>query len=291
MNYSTEQFYRALNESVSTDENFNKWSSYREDVTAFAVNGMWKNGSCFILGAGNIFDIDLNKVSEKSDEIVLSDIDIASVYKGLKLYDNTSGKAAVEMIDIAEMDKNRFMNNIHDYFVNNDIDKLIKYLQSYKFNTEYETINYDNVFVSAIYTQLFIPQLLTLLKQQDHLSTDIKKQILDSSLAFAAKLIAHVNDLVMKLAADDATVCSWSDVLEYENGDLALNDIKNHIDDKKWMDSMYEIYIRDYGHGLGSYGLSDLTERLSRVEEKWIVWPFSDSRTLVVKIISGTVTS
>ncbi len=291
MDYSMEKFYRALNESVSTDENFNKWSSYREEVTAFAVSGMWKNGSCFILGAGNIFDIDLNKVSENSDEIVMGDIDIASVYKGIALYKNAFKKAAVEIVDIAGMDNNRFMFNIHEFFENNDIDKLIKYLQSYKFNTEYETINYDNVFVSTIYTQLFIPQLLTLLNQQDQLSTDIKQKILDSSLAFTAKLIAHVNDLVMKLAADDATVCAWSDVLEYENGDPALSDIKNHIDDKKWMDSMYEIYIRDYGHGLGSYGISDLTERLGRVEEKWLVWAFNENRTLVVKIISGTVTS
>ncbi len=291
MNYSMEQFYRALNESVSTDENFKMWAGYRENITNFSVNGMWKNGSCFILGAGNIFDIDLNRVSEHSDEIVLGDIDIASVYQGLKLYENASMKAAVKMTDIAGMNKNRFMDNIHEYLVNSETDKLINYLQSYKFNTEAETINYDNVFVSAIYTQLFIPQLLTLLNQQNHLSIDIKKQILDSSLAFSSKLISHVNDLIMRLAADDATVCAWSDVLEYENQDPALNDIKNHIEDKKWMDSMYEIYIRDYGHGLGSYGLSDIAKRLSNVEEKWIIWPFNKNRTLVVKIINGAVTS
>ena len=291
MNYSMEQFYRALNESVYTDENFKMWAGYRENITNFSVNGMWKNGSCFILGAGNIFDIDLNKVSEHSDEIVLGDIDIASVYQGLKLYENASLKTAVEMIDIASMDKNRIIAQIQEYCKNDEIKKLLNHLQSYKFSTDYETINYDNIFVSAIYTQLFIPQLLTVLNQQELLSSEIKQLIIDSSLAFSAKLISHTNDLIIKLAADDATVCAWSDVLEYENQDPALNDIKNHINDKKWMDSMYEIYIRDYGHGLGSYGLSDLTERLSKVEEKWLIWPFNENRSLIVKIISGVITS
>ncbi len=291
MNHSMEQFYRVLNESVSTDENFKRWAGYRKDVTEFTANGMWKNGSCFILGAGNLFDIDLNRISENSDEIVLGDIDIASVYRGVALYEKASNKTAVEMIDLADMDKKRFMDSIHEYLVNSETDKLVNYLQAYKFNTESETINYDNVFVSSIYTQLFIPQLLTLLNQQDHLSVDIKQQILDSSLAFSAKLISHVNDVIMELAADDATVCTWSDVLEYENIDPALIDIVKHIDDIKWMDSMYQTYIRDYGDGLGSYGISDLIKRLSKVEEKWLIWPFNETRTLVVKIVSGVVTS
>ena len=248
MNYSMEQFYRELNESVSTDENFKKWAGYRKAITDFTVNRMWKKGSCFILGAGNVYDIDLNTISDNSDEIVLGDIDIASVYRGVVLYENASNKTAVEMIDIAGMDKNRFMDNIHEYLVNSETDKLINYLHAYKFNTEFETINYDNVFVSAIYTQLFIPQLLTLLNQQDYLSIDIKQRIIDNSLAFSAKLIFHVNDIVMRLAADDATVCAWSDVLEYENSDPALTDIIKHIDNKQWMDSIYQTYISERVH-------------------------------------------
>ncbi|MCD6322661.1 MAG: hypothetical protein J7L77_06500, partial [Clostridiales bacterium] len=60
MNYSMEQFYRVLNESVSTNENFKKWAEYRKAITDFTVGRMWKKGSCFMLGAGNIYDIDLN---------------------------------------------------------------------------------------------------------------------------------------------------------------------------------------------------------------------------------------
>lgn len=291
MDYSTEKFYRTLNESVSTDDNFDRWFAYREDVTSYAVNSMWKNGSCFILGAGNLFDINLNKISENSDEIVLGDIDIASIYSGIAKYKKASNKTSVEMIDIAGMDRNRLFYNVHESISKNDSKKVLEYLQSYKYNTEYETINYDNVFVSAIYTQLFIPQMLTLLNQQENLTTESKQEILDKSLAFSAKLITHVNDLVLKLAADDATVCAWSDVLEYENQDPALLDIKNHINDKNWIDSFYQSYIRDYGHGLGSYGIQDISDRLNRVEEKWLIWPFNKNRTLIVKIISGTITS
>jgi hypothetical protein len=113
---------------------------------------------------------------------------------------------------------------------------------------------------------------------------------LETALAFTARLISHLNDIVTELASKSAAVLAWSDIFEYGNEDQALADIRKHIGNRKWMDSFYTAYIRDYGYGLGSFGIEDLAKRLHDVKSEWLVWPFDENRTLIVKAISGSIT-
>ncbi len=290
MQESIEKFNKQINESASTNEYFCRWNNYRAEITEFISGCMWKNGSIVMLGAGNIQDVDLKVLYNSSSELILADIDISAVEKGLGLHGFSLKDMPVVKIDFGSLDSNEMINEISKHIAGKDHSGLLSCFDSYEFSTGFEILNFDNVLISSIYTQLFLPQFLTILKNADMIYSDMKRFI-EPALGFAARLISHVNDLIIKFAADDATVCAWSDILEYSNDDIALNDIKSHIDDKVWMDEYYMAYIMNYGHGLGSFGISELAERLENVKEKWLIWPFNDSRTLIVKIISGIATS
>lgn len=284
-----EEFSRSLNKSAASEETFIRWGDYRKDITGFITDCMWVNGSSIVLGAGNLLDIDLRKISENSSEIVLADIDVDAVNRGLNKY-GLCKNVSVLKSDLGGSELGELMRKVSDFIKDVNINGLKNCLDSFVFTSNFETVNYDNVIVSAIYTQLFIPQFLVLCEQFD-LEINKKTPMIEIALLFAARFISHVNDEIMMLAADDATVCVWTDVLEYIEGSDAIEDIKNHINNYDWMEEFYQSYIRDYGHGLGSYGILNISERIETVNEKWFIWPFNETRTFVVKAVSGRVTS
>ena len=283
MEYSVAKFNRMLNESVSAQEQFLRWTDYREAVTSFASEAMIADASSIVLGAGNLYDIDLNTLNKYSNQIVLADIDRQAVLQGVKRY-GSEGDIRVIRNDLGGLDFNSVFKKTAAYIDKGDTEGLRNYLSGYKFEDNFDTGTYDNILVSSIYTQLFIPQFLELLHETNPAS---KEELIEAALSFAARLISHVNDLILMHAADEASVCVWTDMFEYATGSPALSDIENHIDDSKWMDDFYYAYIRDYGHGLGTFGISEMSDRLKDVKQKWLLWPFNDYRTLVVKIING----
>lgn len=284
-----EEFYKILNKSVASYTIFSRWSEYRKAITGFASANMWEKGSCIILGAGNLQDINLQEISKNSSELVLTDIDLNSVTKGIEMQGSFKN-VSVFKADLGGQGFGTLIEMVSEYVKRKNVTGLKMCLDSYKFTSEFEIINYDNVMVSAVYTQLFIPQFLFIC-EKFKLEPVIRARMLEAALVFASKLISHVNDEIMTLAADDATVVVWSDVLEYVEGSTALEDIKKHINDFKWMEEFYQAYNRDFGYGLGSYGILDITQRIEIIDEKWLLWPFDENRTLVVKAISGRVTS
>lgn len=286
---SIEYFNKTLNESVDTDSNFRRWSDYRDAVTDYIKLYKNESGTCIILGAGNILDINLGELINPEYETVLADIDVKSVEEGIKRLGLAKNISVIKS-DLGGLDACSFMKKASLLTQGNDIAGLKKYLETYEFKSGSETDGFNNVMLSSVYTQLFIPQFVYLL-QQSSMDDNTKPAALEAALKFTAKLIKHVNDEIIRMAAAGASVCAWSDILEYTEGDNALYDIKNHIIDSIWMDEFYKTYVRDYGHGLGSYGIADLGERLGDLTEKWMIWPFSKKRTLIVKIIAGKVTS
>jgi hypothetical protein len=278
---SVESFNRILNESLP-DDRWEMWESYRKNLTGFANDAM-NEGSCIILGAGNLNDIDLNRINNKAIEITLADIDIQSVKEGIEKQ-GFNGSYNLLKLDIGNLDGSGLMDKVESISKAKDFGII---LEQHKLETKVDCPGYGNILLSAVYTQLFLPQFLTLMTG----NRSFKDDLLETALAFSARLISHLNDTVMNLASGGATITAWSDIFEYNNTDPALLDIKKHIGNNQWMDSFNESYIRDYGHGLGSFGTEDLAKRLDNVKSKWLIWPFDDKRTLIVKVISGKATS
>ncbi|MDX1359023.1 MAG: hypothetical protein R3232_09355 [Clostridia bacterium] len=278
---SVESFNRILNESVPANR-WEMWAYYRKSLTGFAYDAM-NEGSCIIIGPGNLNDIDLNCIKNKAMEITFADIDIESVKEGIEKQ-GFNGNYDFLKLDIGNLDGSGLMAMVESISKANDFGTI---LEHHKLDTKIDSTDYGNILLSAVYTQLFIPQFLTIMTG----NRSFKDDSLEAALAFSARLISHLNDTVMNLASSGATITAWSDIFEYNNPDPALLDIKKHIGNSQWMDSFNEAYIRDYGHGLGSFGTEDLAKRLHDVKSKWFIWPFDDNRTLIVKVISGKATS
>lgn len=289
MTGSIEKFNMLLNESVSFGESLIKWKSFRDSVTSFALDGIKKNSTAIILGAGNMLDIDLIRIKKAVGNITLADIDTGAVKRGIKNMDDTDSLTVMKS-DLGSLDLNNVMQVVSDSIKSEDIVKLENFLKAYRFKSGMKELKYSYVMVSALYTQLFITQFLMMM-QQSVMDADAKNSFIETALGFSARLISHVNDTIIRIAGSNGIVCAWSDILEYSTDDPALTDIENHINDKLWMDEFFMIYVRDHGHGLGSYGITDLADRLNNVRQRWLLWPFNSKRTLVVRIIRGTVTS
>ena len=290
MGNSIEKFNNVLNNSVCSQETYQRWSDYRASITEFAAFNMINGGNVVIVGAGNLFDINLEEISVNSTGITLADIDIELVEKGLADRKIEQHKISIVKTELGSMDSNDIFNNIDAFINSDDVGGMKELLNNYTFGTsEYSAKGtFDTVFLSSVYTQLFIPQFLEKLRTSV-LAEKRRHVFLETALGFSARLIARINDEIVDLGKKDAIICAWSDILEYQNNDNALSDINIHIEDVEWMDAFFNAYLENYGHGLGSYGISDLADRLVEVGYKWMMWPFDESRSLIVKIIRGKI--
>lgn len=80
---SQEKFYSQLNRSRE-DYRYDLWKHYRTRVTEMIVNQLGGDeDKVLVLGAGNLDDLDVGSLCEKSDELYLTDIDTESVIEGL----------------------------------------------------------------------------------------------------------------------------------------------------------------------------------------------------------------
>lgn len=285
-----EKFNSVLNNSVCSGEIYQRWFDYRASITKFAVSNMINGGNVIIVGAGNLFDINIEEISANSTGVTLADIDVETVAKGLADRKIEQQKISIVKTDFGGMDSNDIFNNIDEFINSDDAAGMKKLLNNYTFGTSEYSVKgtFDTVFLSSVYTQMFIPQFLEKLRTSI-LNEERKSVFLETALSFSARLIARINGEIIDLGKKDATVCAWSDILEYQNNDNALQDINRYIEDEEWMDSLYNTYFGNYGHGLGSYGISNLADRLVEVGYKWMMWPFDESRSLIVKIIHGKI--
>lgn len=260
---------------------YKRWSLYRETLCDIILESLHLGKPVFIAGAGNLNDIAVKRILEITGKMLLTDIDVHAVISGLRLQKIESNGIEVKKIELTGLDNSEFFSEVNGFIVKRDFIRLRKYLETYNLNEENYCIGerFDNVLLSPVYTQLLLPQFLDISAQN---------AAIEILMEFIGKVIHKVNKSILLLANTGARICIWSDILEYANDDPALSDIVSHISDEKWMDGMYESYLAMYGHGLGSYGILDMRKMVSVSSEKWLLWPFIESRTMLVKIISAT---
>ena len=68
---------------------------------------------------------------------------------------------------------------------------------------------------------------------------------------------------------------------------LSEKDNEQNVEQER-LGEMYADYLERYGHGLGSYGIEEISTHLLHVKEEWLIWPFSEKRKIIVKMIIGT---
>lgn len=292
-----EQFNYQLNNSVKEVNKFQK--NYKEQVMRTCSNLM-KNledtSKMCVIGAGRLSDLDITLFLRFFNEIVLTDIDIASTKNAIdeyKLPDYKRRKLTLSRVEYTGYEINHFFDGFKEKIVNchtfEKIEQVLKFLlkdvERYVFLKDYQEA-FDLVIVSPIYTQLVYNQVLrecSLLRENgypEHLIKYIEDFMLDEMI----DVINRFNKNVVNTVKKNGRLFVLSDVFELDNQSPFYKRVEHSIGSFDVMEEIYEGYKKTYGMGLGDYGLYNLDETLTSHFSKWLIWPYTEKRSFIVKL-------
>ncbi len=298
--HSIEDFHRHLN-TESTIDRFDRWKIYRDRISLFITDHLKlfnEPPSVYIAGAGKCDDINLSLLTDCTNSIVLSDIDIQSMLEGVHLQQVKSVK--IQQVDYLDIDKSnqmgkmeRLVSQKHSNFeftqYLNHITHLIKMNENDESKDKDNTnILFDVVISMPIYTQLFLPQVNQLLSQACDMGILTREDFVfrqRAVLDMMPELLDHYNKHLRKKLKENGILIVFSDLIEdKENGDY-LEAFRRGED----FDLIMSEYIKSYGMGLGNYGLYQLGTECMEMNFQWFEWPFDNNRFILVKGIAFKV--
>jgi len=292
-----EVFNRDLNNSLKQEN---------KDVDAFRlqvdlilkslVERLNENQRVIVIGAGKMKDFSAAFFVRSFNEVILTDVDMSSVIEAeskLKLNEKDRSKITNIRIEYTGFEKNQFFQDFKERIINcrtfDKIDQVISSklngLDNYKFLRKYENSG-NLVYVSPIYTQLVYNQILrecSILRENgypEHMLKYIENTMLDKMVG----IIDTFNDNIIRTVKDDGYLIVLSDVFQLDkNSDFYLR-VKNGIRNHEVMEEIYEGYKKKYGMGIGDFGLLNLDEKMKSYLSRWLIWPFDESSSFVVKL-------
>ena len=292
-----EIFNRDLNNSLNQEN---------KDVDAFRlqvdlilkslVERLNDNQKVIVIGAGKMKDFSATFFVRRFDEVVITDVDMNSVIEAeskLNLSDKDKKKITKIRIEYTGFEKNAFFQDFKERIINcrtfEKIDQVLSSkmegLENYRFLRDYENSG-DLIYVSPIYTQLIYNQVLrecSVLRENgypEHMLKYIENVMLDKMVG----VINTFNDNIIKALKDDGYLMVLSDVFQLDKKSDFYLRVKNGIRSHEVMEEMYEGYKKKYGMGIGDYGLLNLDGKLKSYLSRWLIWPFDEKSSFVVKL-------
>ncbi len=254
------------------------------------------NKIAIVIGAGKMKDFSATFFVRRFDEVVLTDVDMNTVIEAegkFNLSEKDKKKITKIRIEYTGFEKNAFFQDFKERIINcrtfGKIDQVIssklRGLEDYRFLRDYEGSG-DLVYVSPIYTQLVYNQILrecSVLRENgypEHMLKYIENTMLDKMV----QIIDTFNDNIIRTLKDDGYLIVLSDVFQLDKKSNFYLRVKNGIRSHEVMEEMYEGYKKKYGMGIGDYGLLNLDEKLKSYLSRWLIWPFDEDSSFVVKL-------
>lgn len=275
-----------LNASYPMETKFKQWSEYRKTVTNLCLQQGPLKGGIAIFGAGYLNDIELNALLNGSTHLTLVDCDGAAMEKGLA-HQKYKGVVKEQVLDLTGLDSENFFDELTVLMTYKDIVGIERYLDElvFKESTLFAKDSFDVILISPMYTQLILPQFMDLVaftEMQEHMA-----RLTEAILKFLARLIESLNKALLSVLKLGGLCIAWSDIVEYSIDDKTYAHLekteaglKRHVLD----------YEEQYGLGLGSYGLLQLSQEFDNereMQENWLIWPFDEDRHLITKMVQG----
>lgn len=277
-------------DTISTD-----FKKQIELLLKSAFSRLDRNEKIVVIGAGNLNDLSIEFLLKFFNKIVLTDIDIdtlTNTVRYLRLPSKQRERIECRRIEYTGFEQNQFFDDFKERLVNchteekikQVIDSKLKGLNRYKFLKNDEDI--DFMYVSPIYTQLVYHQIVqecNVLQENGypkHLVEYIKGYMLDKMV----NVIDRFNTNLVSKVTKGGNVFVLSDVFQLQNSSGFYRRVKNSIKNYSVMEELYEGYKKKYGMGLGDYGLYNLDGKLKETLSRWLVWPFDEESSFVVKL-------
>ena len=292
-----EIFNTHLNQSNTNLGNRSKL--YKEQIM-FSVSNRLKlltnNNKVVVIGAGSMSDIDITVFARFFNEVILTDIDLKSVSEAVensKLSYVERRKIKMIRTEYTGFEINHFFDDFKERIVNcHSFEKIeqvlnskLKDIENYKFLKEYKG-KVDFLFVSPIYTQLIYNQVLrecSILRETGYPEHNIKF-IENFMLDQMIPVINRFNQNLIEALHKDGELFVLSDIFQLDTKSDFYKRVEHSIMNIDVMDEIYNGYKKQYGMGLGDYGLYNLDELLQSKMSKWLIWPFTEQSSFIVKL-------
>ncbi|XFA98753.1 hypothetical protein ACAG96_07735 [Candidatus Izemoplasma sp. B36] len=284
---SVENFQNILNKSNAN--RYKKWTRYRALLTNYIISKIKSNqiSKTIILGAGNSDDIDLKKIENYTEFLMLADIDLEAMKKAISKYKLDKNMCTIIKIDFLGLDDSKYWNNFVQEIIKLStkaeieifLNKIREEILSFNFLPDKK---FDLVIVTPIYTQLFLNQSLVFLDILNNLNykVDLINFLKTEFLKISSIVINKFNENVINLMDKSSHLIVVSDIFEADYN----SDFYRNISSLDEMDQVLLEYQKKYGIGLGDYGLINLDQYLVSQSSKWLEWPFNKNKCFFVKV-------
>jgi hypothetical protein len=289
-----EEFNLRLN-----SENQNRyydWRNYRHEVTSVVeevVSSMQHKKRVVIVGTGGLNDLDVDLLLSTFEEVVFSDIDLSNVKEGLIRQNITRKNYKLIRTDYTGFEKEAFFETFISLIrsgaaedrVTQYIEKVFEQVDNYKFLKEYEK-SVDLVIVLPIYTQLVFYQFNTIIHSliNEGYNEMFLRSLPERFLSLLPRLFNSFNLSIDQLLNEHGELIVCSDFFEDHPESTFIKNIQRSIQNQTEVDKFYENYHSEYGFGLGDYGYQYFLDKFVTVFTKWLIWPFNNNRSMVVKV-------
>jgi len=291
-----ENFNNQLNRrSYQMDEISKDFNRQVELLLKSSFSRLKRHEKIVIIGAGNLTDVSLEFLLRFFNEVILTDVDIDSLVRSvnyLRLPNNLRRRVECRRVEYTGFEVNNFFNDFKERLINcrtqekimQVIDSLLKGIENYRFLKDDTDV--DFIYVSPIYTQLVLQQVISeanYLKDRgypSHLVEFIKMYMLDKM----SEVIDRFNSNLVSCLSDDGELFVLSDIFQLNKDSGFYRRVKNSIRNHSVMEELYEGYKKKYGMGLGDFGLYNLDDKLHQTLSRWLLWPFDNESSFVVKL-------
>lgn len=287
-----EHFLSQINQRENN--RWDRWRDYRNVVTDQILKVLFNrpNAEVLIIGSGALDDLDLGRIKLQTNRLDFLDLDEKATVEGLKRQGMDIHDVHVIKTDLTRFDDVHFFES-WQRMMNDEpsVTETILMIEE-KMNLIYQehfqqglNKTYDVVILLPTYTQLIYQQWIHLIDQShpkawtNDAIIKMKSYVLD----LMVPLIDHVNEGIHACIKKHGIMMAISDVIEFNDEDFKL--IKHTYPSLSEHDLMnyYLSYLNQYGMGLGDYGLWSLKSLLNLETSGFLLWPFSDHRTMLVQ--------
>jgi len=283
------------NLNQDTQKRYERWTDYRAKIDDFLspilADSTLEKNQALLVGCGNLDDLNLQTISKLFNKITLTDIDLESVKEGVKRQGISNGNLEFTRVELTGFEDSKFFDTFVQVIMETKdqdsiqayIDGKMKTIETYQFLPDK---SYDLILISPIYTQLIYHQILNItqtLRELGH-NPSMLEWLEAYMLDLMPGVIERLNKNIMNILSPKGRLVVLSDIFQSQNGTEFDQLIKKAIQSKKETDKVYQYYQEKYGYGLGDFGLYDLDDSMKVINYRWMIWPFDQDISMVVKI-------
>lgn len=281
--------YEALNLSVDFYTSYHHYESYRkrlsEDISSI-IKEMLPDKVAFF-GVGNTGDVDYLKLMKYNAVLTLTDIDAKAMERGLRFQGIGLDEVRIKIFNylghyqeaigiledgLQDLD-NRKVYGLDDAMgiIENFFDQVMDQLNELDYSVHFGE-KQNMIVLLPIYTQLLFVDLVSRLRKLKHYN-----ELQDMLLQKMVLVIDGFNRNLVQIVENEGCLFVLSDIME-----LDRKGTKKALSVKEIM-SRIRIYENQYGYGLGSYGLLNMSEYAKPIQEFYYQWHFDEARSFLVK--------